>query len=107
MKQLPKHKNYEEHQYFPSSRRDISLLISEDQEIYSILNTIEQLEIPILNNIIVFDVYNGANIEFGRKSIALGLIFQAKSRTLTDEEIDRYMSNIKRQIVSYFDLKIR
>ncbi|MBM23874.1 MAG: phenylalanine--tRNA ligase subunit beta [Gammaproteobacteria bacterium] len=100
-------KNYQDNFYFPSSRRDISLSMDENQEISSILKIIKQLEIPILKNIIIFDVYKGENIESGRKSIALGLIFQAKSRTLTDEEIDRYMSNIKRQIVSYFDLKIR
>ena len=105
--QLPSQTNYQGHQYFPSSRRDISLLTLENQEISAILTTIEQLEIPILKNIIIFDVYKGKNIESGRKSVALGLIFQAKSRTLTDEEIDRYVSNIKRQIVSNFEVKIR
>jgi phenylalanyl-tRNA synthetase beta chain len=99
--------NYQNHPYFPSSRRDISLLIPENQETSAILKTIQQLEIPILKNVIIFDVYKGKNIESGRKSVALGLIFQAKSRTLTDEEIDRYMSNIKRQIISNFELKIR
>ena len=77
------------------------------RQISDILKMIQQLEIPILKNIIIFDVYNGKNIESGRKSVALGLIFQANSRTLTDEEIDRYMSNIKRQIVSDFEIKIR
>ena len=104
---LPRQMEYQNHQYFPSSRRDISLLMSEHQEISTILHTIKQLEIPILNNIIIFDVYKGKNIESGRKSVALGFIFQAKSRTLTDEEIDRYMSNIKGQIVLDFEIKIR
>ena len=79
----------------------------EDQEISTILKTIKQLEIPILNNIIIFDVYKGKNIESERKSVALGLIFQAKSRTLTDDEIDKYMSQIKGQVVSNFEIKIR
>ena len=104
---LPNQMNYQDHPYFPSSRRDISLLIPENQETSAILKTIQQLEIPILKNVIIFDVYKGKNIESGLISVALGLIFQAKSRTLTDEEIDRYMSNIKRQIVSNFELKIR
>ena len=104
---FPSEVNYQDHQYFPSSRRDISLLMHENQEASAIFKTIELLEIPILKNIITFDVYNGKNIESGRKSVALGLIFQAKSRTLTDEEIDRYMSKIKRQIVSNFEVKIR
>ena len=105
--QLPSKSNYQVHQYFPSSRRDISILTLENQEISTILTTINQLKIPILKNIIIFDVYEGKNIESGRKSVALGLIFQAKSRTLTDEEIDKYVSKIKRQIVSNFEVKIR
>ena len=79
----------------------------EDQEISTILKTIKQLEIPILNNIIIFDVYKGKNIESERKSVALGLIFQANSRTLTDDEIDKYMSQIKGHVVSNFEIKIR
>ena len=104
---LPRQMNYQDYPYFPNSRRDVSLLIDDKQEISAILKSIKQMKIPILENIIIFDVYQGKNIESGRKSVALGLIFQAKSRTLTDEEIDRYMSNIKRQIVSNFELKIR
>ena len=104
---LPSQSYYQDNPYFPSSRRDISLLMPEDQEISTILKTIKQLEIPILNNIIIFDVYKGKNIESERKSVALGLIFQAKSRTLTDDEIDKYMSQIKGQVVSNFEIKIR
>tara|TARA_B100001013_G_scaffold202698_1_gene122809 strand:- start:87 stop:893 length:807 start_codon:yes stop_codon:yes gene_type:complete len=104
---LPSQSYYQDNPYFPSSRRDISLLMPEDQEISTILKTIKQLEIPILNNIIIFDVYKGKNIESERKSVALGLIFQANSRTLTDDEIDKYMSQIKGQVVSNFEIKIR
>jgi phenylalanyl-tRNA synthetase beta chain len=104
---LPNEESYKEHLYFPSSRRDISLLIKQNQEVSDIFKTIQKLKISILKKIIIFDVYKGVNIESGRISVALGLIFQAKSRTLTDEEIDRYMTIIKRQIVSSSKVKIR
>ena len=82
-------------------------MISENQETSAILKIIKQLKIPILHDIIIFDVYKGENIESGRISVALGLIFQAKSRTLTDDEIDKYVLKIKRQIISNFEIKIR
>ena len=48
----------------------------------------------LLRRVWVFDVYRGANLPDGLKSVALGLIFQDYSRTLTVEEIDAAMAAI-------------
>jgi phenylalanyl-tRNA synthetase beta chain len=98
---------HHEQTYFPSSRRDISIIISEEQEISEIIKVINTLNIEGLKNIIVFDVYKGEKIETGRISIALGLIFQNKSRTLTDDEIDTNISKITKKILKKFNLKLR
>ena len=47
----------------------------------------------ILQEVIIFDVFRGKNIEKGKKSYALSFIFQDKNQTLTDQLIDK---NIKR-----------
>jgi len=104
---LPKKIIHDDQTYFPSSRRDISMVISEEQAISEIIKVINTLNIKELKNIIVFDVYRGKNIETGRISIALGLIFQNKSRTLTDNEIDSNMSEITKKILSTFNIKLR
>ena len=104
---LPKKIIHDDQTYFPSSRRDISIIISEEQAISEIIKVINTLNIKELKNIIVFDVYKGENIETGRISIALGLIFQNKSRTLTDDEIDSNMSEITKRILSTFNIKLR
>ncbi len=104
---LPKKIIHDDQTYFPSSRRDISIIISEEQAISEIIKVINTLNIKELKNIIVFDVYKGENIETGRISIALGLIFQNKSRTLTDDEIDSNMSEITKKILSTFNIKLR
>ena len=104
---LPKKIIHDDQTYFPSSRRDISIIISEEQAISEIIKVINTLKIKVLKNIIVFDVYKGENIETGRISIALGLIFQNKSRTLTDDEIDSNMSEITKKILSTFNIKLR
>ena len=55
----------------------------------------------------VFDVYEGKNIEEGRKSIALGLILQEKSRTLTDdEEADDIIKMTLKSLQSKYSAKI-
>ena len=104
---LPNKIIHDDQTYFPSSRRDISIIISEEQAISEIIKVINTLNIKELENIIVFDVYKGENIETGRISIALGLIFQNKSRTLTDDEIDSNMSEITKKILSKFNIKLR
>jgi len=104
---LPKKVIHDKQTYFPSSRRDISIIINKEQEISEIIKVINTLNIKELKNIIIFDVYKGENLGIGRVSIALGLIFQNKSRTLTDEEIDTNMSKITKKILTTFNIKLR
>ena len=47
-----------------------------------------------LRDTIVFDIYRGAGIETGRKSVAIGLNLQDVSRTLTDEETDAIVARV-------------
>jgi phenylalanyl-tRNA synthetase beta chain len=58
----------------------------------------------LIQNVTIFDVYQGPGIEAGRKSIALGLILQETSRTLTDEDADSAMDaavqNLKREFAA-------
>ena len=61
----------------------------------------------VLSNIIIFDSYMDDKISTDKKSIALGLIFQSKSRTLNDDEIDEYMLKINRLILKEMNLIIR
>ena len=98
---------YKEQKYFPSSRRDISILMPVDIEINTVIRAINTLNIKELSDVVIFDIYDGKTIKPKKKSTSLGLIFQTKSRTLTDEEIDEFMININRHIESSFEIIIR
>ena len=65
------------------------------------------MKIKDLQEIMVFDVFTGNNIESGRKSVSIGLIFQSKSRTLKDDEIDIYMQKINQQILKKMKITVR
>ncbi len=92
---------------YPSIRRDISVVVENNVTFESIRNVIREASGKIIKDIRPFDVYTGENIDSGRKSIALGLILQEKSHTLTDPEVDEVMQCILRRLSDELDAKLR
>jgi phenylalanyl-tRNA synthetase beta chain len=74
---------------FPSIRRDFAIVVDRDVPFDMIKRHIRDSAPEILQDIRLFDVYSGGNVESGRKSLALSLILQDKSRTLDDEEVQK------------------
>ncbi|HJL80794.1 MAG: phenylalanine--tRNA ligase subunit beta [Gammaproteobacteria bacterium] len=103
---LPETMNYASSTYYPSSRRDLSFLISKEIRIDEVLQEINRLMIKELRETIVFDLFNKKDVDNTQKSISIGLIFQAKSRTLTDVEIDEFMSNVIKMLELEFQIRI-
>ncbi len=79
---------------YPSIRRDISIVVDEGVRFSQVADCIRQVAPEILQDIRLFDVYTGKNIDFGRKSLALGLILQETSHNLTDEYAEGVMGRI-------------
>src|SRR5258706_4137651 len=74
---------------FPSSRRDIAIVVA-DQISYAALEACIRAALgPQLTQVLVFDEYRGGNLGFSVKSLAIGLILQDDYRTLTDEDADQ------------------
>jgi phenylalanyl-tRNA synthetase beta chain len=86
---------YREVSRFPRVRRDIAVVITESVSLSQLRERVTFVASSLLREFRVFDVYRGQGIETGRKSVALGLIFQDNSRTLTDEDADRMMASIR------------
>lgn len=73
---------------FPAVRRDLAVIVDESIAADTILAAVREAAPEDLREAFVFDVYRGRGIDSGRKSLALGLILQGLSRTLTDEEVE-------------------
>ncbi len=73
---------------YPAIRRDIAVIVPESVTASAIRETVTAAAPELVRDLIVFDVYRGPGIEAGLKSIALGLILQETSRTLTDADAD-------------------
>ncbi|MEM7083478.1 MAG: phenylalanine--tRNA ligase subunit beta [Pseudomonadota bacterium] len=92
---------------YPAVRRDLAMIVPESVSIERILATAESAAPASLKDLRVFDIYRGKGIEDGAKSVALGLILQDSSRTLTDVEIDAAMAEIAAQLQENLQAKIR
>ena len=92
---------------YPQIRRDISLVVDSHVISSELIDTVKKINPSIIQSVNVFDVYEGKNIEEGRKSIALGLILQEKSRTLTDDEADDIIKLTLKSLQSKYSAKLR
>ena len=79
---------------FPAVERDLALLCDKAMPVASIEKIIRQAGGKLLEQVELFDVYEGAQIEAGKKSVAYSLKFRAADRTLSDEDIDPILTKI-------------
>ncbi|MEX2124270.1 MAG: phenylalanine--tRNA ligase subunit beta [Woeseia sp.] len=92
---------------FPSIRRDIALVVAEQVSAAQLIQVVLSAAPDIIRRAVVFDVYRGPGIEAGLKSIALGLILQETSRTLTDEDADSAMAAAVQKLQQTFAAVLR
>ena len=74
---------------FPAVRRDLALLLDRDLPAERVTMTIEALQVPMLESVELFDVYEGDSLPAGKKSVAVACRYRRKDRTLTDDEVNR------------------
>ncbi len=73
---------------YPSIRRDLAIVVDEQVVSQQIIDVIRDEIGEILVDLRIFDIYRGKGVDSGRKSVALGLILQESSRTLTDQDVE-------------------
>jgi phenylalanyl-tRNA synthetase beta chain len=92
---------------FPSVRRDLAVLVDEKVAADMLLAAARDAAGDLLRDIMVFDIYTGKGVETSLKSVALGLILQETSRTLTELEIDGVVTAVVERLSSQFNATIR
>ena len=78
---------YEEVTKYPEITRDIAMLVDVKDEYQNIYNVIESVNSRLITNVELFDLYAGAELLAGKKSLALTITYSDKQKTLTDEEV--------------------
>ncbi|NLD19316.1 MAG: phenylalanine--tRNA ligase subunit beta [Clostridiales bacterium] len=92
---------------YPSTFRDIALLVDENMEVGKIKDVIKENGKPILERVKLFDVYRGKQVEEGKKSVAFALVYRDKEKTLTDEEVAKVHNKVLDALKEKLDAVLR
>ncbi|KGQ18611.1 Phenylalanyl-tRNA synthetase beta chain [Lysobacter dokdonensis DS-58] len=79
---------------YPSVRRDLAFVVPETVRWADVQATVKAAAGVILRDLLLFDRYSGAGVESGFKSLAMGLILQDESRTLTDRDVEHVVTEV-------------
>ncbi|EFR44183.1 phenylalanine--tRNA ligase subunit beta [Streptococcus pseudoporcinus] len=91
----------------PAVSRDIAILVDDSTSHQDIIRIIDNLGIKYLDTIKLFDIYAGAHIEPGKKSMAYSLRFQNPQDSLRDEDVAKYMDKITNALVKEAGAQVR
>ncbi len=92
---------------FPMVERDIALIVDTSVSCASIEKVIKENAGAYLEKVKLFDIYQGAQIGEGKKSMAFNLVFVAEDRTLNVEEIDQTIKNILSELKEKLNAELR
>ena len=79
---------------FPAVTRDVALVMDEKVTVGSVLAVIRKAGGALLEKAEMFDIYRGAQLGEGKKSVAYSLVFRNAERTLTDDDVNPLMKKI-------------
>lgn len=86
--------SYYEISKYPAVRRDLALLIDKKIQFADIEKVAYDTEKKLLKGVELFDVYEGKNLEPGKKSYAVSFVLQDENATLNDKQIDKFMQKL-------------
>ncbi|NHM06227.1 phenylalanine--tRNA ligase subunit beta [Flavobacterium sp. CYK-4] len=92
---------------YPEVRRDLALLLDENVAFDAVYKIARQTEKSLLKDILLFDVYTGKNLPEGKKSYAVGFTLQDPSKTLTDEQIEKVMGKLQKNLAAELGAVLR
>ena len=98
--------NYKFSEY-QKSERDFAFIIDKNIQAQEILNIIKNVDLSLIKDISIFDLYEGNKIPNGKKSLAFKVIIQSDDKTLTDNDINRVSNKIIKTIEEKTSSKLR
>jgi phenylalanyl-tRNA synthetase beta chain len=92
---------------FPVIRRDLAVIVGEDVSGEDLVRTVASAAPDLTRDVRIFDIYQGPGIEAGLKSVAISLILQETSRTLTDNDADAAQAAAVQKLRETFGAELR
>lgn len=92
---------------YPSITRDIALVVNQETTAATLASVIKAAGGKLLRSVHVFDLYEGKNMEEGKKSIAFSLTYADPERTLTDDEVTKVHEKVLAALKEKADAELR
>jgi phenylalanyl-tRNA synthetase beta chain len=92
---------------FPDTFRDIAMLVNDELEAATIMETIRNSKVKEMEDVDLFDLYKGANIAAGHKSLAFRIRYRSYERTLTDDEVSSMHQRVIENVLKKLNVTIR
>ncbi len=99
--------SFKEISKFPAVKRDLALLLDKNIQFAEIEKIAYETEKKLLKEVELFDVYEGKNLEAGKKSYAVSFLLQDEIQTLNDKMIDKIMSKLVKNLEDQLGAKLR
>ncbi len=108
LSELGNHKvQYSEIPKFPEVKRDLAMLLDKAVTFAEIEKIAYDTERKLLKKVTLFDVYEGKNLEAGKKSYAVSFVLQDETKTLTDNQIETIMKKLLNNFENKLGAKLR
>ncbi len=98
---------YQEVSKFLGVRRDIAVIVDTNIEVQTIIHAVQNANIPLLQHIQLFDVYQGKGIAENKKSLAFLVLIQDTHKTLVDTEAEAAMAELLKILENKFGAELR
>ena len=92
---------------YPSIQKDMAFILDKNIDVSEVIKTIQKAANHTLQEVRVFDVYEGENVSKDQKSVAFNLVFNGVDRTLTDEEVMEVFNKVIDKVVSNHNDELR
>jgi phenylalanyl-tRNA synthetase beta chain len=92
---------------FPTVRRDLAVLVAANTPVEHLVAAARTSAGPVIREVVVFDIFAGTHVDAGQKSVALGLILQETSRTLTDADVEKIVGGVVQSLARDCGAKLR
>ncbi len=86
---------------------DLALVVDEAMPAVSVERVIREAGKPLVNEVVLFDVYRGAQVGSGKKSLAFSLSYQAPNRSLSDRDVTKLRQRIIRTVERELGAQLR
>ncbi|MDO5088219.1 MAG: phenylalanine--tRNA ligase subunit beta [Leptotrichiaceae bacterium] len=98
--------SYQEIVKYPAVPRDIALVMNESVLVGDVLRTIEKIDKKV-EKVELFDIYRGAGVDTGKKSVAISILLRDKSKTLEEKEINNIIGKILEKVKKDYSAELR